>query len=96
MEVYFLTAPGSGRQLLVEGPGFVIERVQLGGGAVLRPAADRPVWMAVVGGQGVIDGSAFGAGDVWMAHDAVGIDGDAELLLAYAGGVAMPNLWVTR
>lgn len=85
-------SPGPGRELLVEGPSFLLERV-LGAG-VLRPAA--AVWIAVVSGGGRIGGMDFAAGDVLHADAETLVEGDGELLLAYAGGQAQHDLWTAR
>ena len=88
-----LASPGAGRELLVAGPGFVLERVRFSGAGVLQPAAGRPVWVAVVAGTGTIGGAAFGTGEVWLAETTVEIAGEGEILLACSGADALADLW---
>lgn len=86
-----MLAPG--RNLLVEGPSFVLERVNLDGSATLRPEAGRPVWIAVTDGNGRVDDSQLECGDVWLATGACLLAGRADLLLAYPGAAVMPGAW---
>lgn len=88
-----LESPGPGRELLVFGPGFVLERVRLAGKARLRPAAGRPLWVAVVDGAGRIDAAHFGRGEVWLADAGTALTGRADLLLAYPGADPVADLW---
>ena len=88
-----LAAPGPGRELLVAGQGFVLERVRLAGTAQLQPAPGRPLWLAVVDGAGQIADAAYATGDVWLAEAAAMLTGHAELLLAYPGAEPVPHLW---
>jgi mannose-6-phosphate isomerase len=88
-----LASPGAGRELLVAGPGFVLERVRLAGDAQLQPMADRPLWLAVVDGTGRIDAAVFAKGEVWLADAGAALAGRADLLLAYPGADPVPNLW---
>ena len=87
---------GGGRTVLVDADAFVLERLTLDGSARLSPVAGRPVWLALLGGAGTIDGAAWMAGEVWLADAAVEIEGEGgDLLLAYPGqGVAM-DIWQT-
>lgn len=75
-----------GRDLLVEGPAFVIERGR-GPGRISASAA-APVWIAVVSGIGHIDGAVLRPGEVWLTEAPLAVTGDAELLLAHEGGGA--------
>jgi mannose-6-phosphate isomerase len=76
-----VSAPG--RELLVDCPAFGIERVR--GAGWLSASTVAPVWIAVVAGNGRIDGAALRPGEVWLAEAPVAITGDAELLLAHEG-----------
>jgi mannose-6-phosphate isomerase len=87
-------SPGNGRELLVEGPNFCIERLRCTGSGVVRPAGDGPAWIAIIDGDGTIDGQAFVAGQVWFAINASAIDGMAEIVVAYSGAAAAPDLWM--
>lgn len=82
----------AGRDLLVAGPGFVLERLRTGAG-VLAPEAGRPVWAAVISGDVRFDGDAASVGEVWQVTAPVAIAGDAELLLAYTGADPVVGLW---
>jgi mannose-6-phosphate isomerase len=82
-----------GRELLVAGPGFVMERLR-GRGGVLAPAPGRPVWVAVIAGDVCFDTQPAGVGDVWQLTTSTVIAGEAELLLAYAGAEPAAELWV--
>lgn len=88
-----LPAAGVGRALLVEGPGFVFERLRLDGGGVVSPAPGRPVWMAIIDGAIEIGGAAATPGDVWYADGGCAVSGAGTLLLAYPGAAAVPQLW---
>lgn len=83
---------GERRELLVAGPGFVMERLRASAG-VLAPADARPVWLAVISGEVQIDGETAAAGEVWQLNAATSIVGAAELLLAYAGADPVASLW---
>ena len=86
-------ALAEGRTVLVDSPHFVIERVALDGRARLAPAPGRPVWLAMLGGTGTIDGAAWGRGEVWLVDTAVEVKGAGELVIAYPDGGAVPALW---
>jgi mannose-6-phosphate isomerase len=87
-----LPSPGPGRELLVEGPGFVLERLRLDGRGTLRAPVGQPLWLAVVEGAGEIDGAAFAAGEVWTTMRTAELAGAGELLLAYPGAAAA-DVW---
>lgn len=82
---------GPGRETLVGGGGFVMERVQ--GAGVLKPAPDRPVWVAVIEGEALLGGEGLPQGFVALAHAPVIVAGEAALLLAQAGPQPQPELW---
>jgi mannose-6-phosphate isomerase len=81
-----------GRELLVAGPGFVLERLHTGAG-VIAPAADRPLWIAVIAGEPRLGQAVARAGEVWHAETPLAVAGGAELLLAYPGATPVANLW---
>ncbi|UZK70822.1 phosphoheptose isomerase [Sphingomonas sp. S1-29] len=82
-------SPGAvepGREVLVEGPKFVMERWTGGDRSVAVPGGETG-WLVPIRGQGSVDGVA------WKAGDCVSIEGsgqlaasaDADLLFAYPG-----------
>lgn len=76
-----------GRQVLADGPGFVLERWRRAGAGILDATADRPIWLVVIAGGGSVDGKAFGPGSAWLVDGSVELllDGQADLLVAYPG-----------
>jgi mannose-6-phosphate isomerase len=84
-------SPGPGREMLVSGGGFVMERVR--GGGQLRPDHDRPVWVAAINGSARVDGETLAQGFVAMVQRPVLIEGAAELLLAQPGPLPQDRLW---
>lgn len=84
---------GQGRELLVEGPGFVLERIAFSDGGMIRPAADRPAWLAIIAGEAQIGSEVARAGEVWHMEVPVSVSGEALVLLAYPGAVAAPDIW---
>lgn len=78
------------REVLAEGPAFVMERVC--GAGVVTPDAG-PVWVAAIGAGATVDGAAMAAGEVWLIEAPAAVTGDAELVLAYSGAAAVPGLW---
>ncbi|MBR0552258.1 class I mannose-6-phosphate isomerase [Stakelama marina] len=75
-----------GRELLVEGPKFVLERLEGGERAIALPE-DLTAWLIPVTGKGVVDGVAFRAGECLTLTGTVHLHADAgsDLLLAYQG-----------
>ncbi|MDR7058826.1 MULTISPECIES: class I mannose-6-phosphate isomerase [unclassified Sphingopyxis] len=74
------------RNILVDGPKFVLER--LAGGARTIDLPDSvTAWLIPVTGKGVVDGVAFAAGECLALTGSVQIDAEAgaDLLLAYPG-----------
>lgn len=80
-----------GRERLVAGSGFVLERLR-GKAGVIDPAG-RPVWAAVIAGNPSLDGAQTRPGEVWYIETPVAVSGGGELLLAYAGGEPAAALW---
>jgi mannose-6-phosphate isomerase len=89
-----LASPGKGRELLVEGPTFILERVHVATAGRLRATPEKPVLVAVADGRGEMAGAAFATGEVWQASQSLAISGSADLLLAYEGAVAANDLWL--
>lgn len=88
-----LPSPGPGRELLIAGPSFVLERLDTGGGRLLPPAG-ATLWVAVVSGSGRIGSDPLAAGEVWAVTAPVQVSGHAELLVTYAGGTVVAGLWI--
>ena len=82
---------GPGRETLVSGGGFVMERVE--GAGWLLPEAGRPVWVAVVAGEARLDDRRLDCGFVALASGPVCVEGESVLLLAQAGPLPQPGLW---
>lgn len=74
-----------GRQILADGPGFVLERWRQSGSGLLEATADRPVWLVMIAGGGRVDGRALRPGSAWLVDGAVELllDDSADLLVAY-------------
>jgi len=75
-----------GREILADGPKFVLERWRRGGSFTLK-SDERPLWLIPLSGGGIIDGGAFEAGGVWLAEgeSELRLDDGADLLIAYPG-----------
>lgn len=79
-----------GRILLAEGPKFVLERWR--GGARHIPLAEgQRGWLVPVAGSGVVDGTAFQAGECVLVEGASTLHAsdDADLLFAYPGSTRL-------
>ena len=74
-----------GREILVEGGKFVIERLQAGCEHQLSSLI--PAWIIAVTGSGQVSGQPFTAGECWMVEGqvAVSLEADSDVLLAYPG-----------
>ncbi len=86
-----LPAPGRvspTREILVEGPKFVLERWPGGRQSVVLPEG-MTGWLVPVTGAGEVDGTAFAAGECLCITGSATIDGKdgADLLFAYPGSV---------
>jgi len=89
--VPFVPQPAPGRiaedrEILVEGPKFVLERWSAGDRRVTLPAG-RTGWLVPITGSGTVDGTDFTAGECLTVTEAATIraGGDADLLFAYPG-----------
>ena len=74
-----------GRQILADGPAFVLERWTAA--AAGRLDVGKPVWIVPVSGGGSVDEEALEAGKVWLIEGAAQVAfGDAsDVLVAYPG-----------
>jgi mannose-6-phosphate isomerase len=76
-----------GREILADGPAFVLERWRAAGTGMLQAKAGRPVWLIGVADGGRIDGQPIAAGTAWLAESAVELELEpaSDLLIAYPG-----------
>jgi hypothetical protein len=63
-----------GREILADGPAFVLERWRAAGSGMLQAKAGRPVWLIGVADGGRIDGQPITAGTAWLAESAVELE----------------------
>jgi mannose-6-phosphate isomerase len=86
---------GAGRQILVEGGAFVLERWTFAGDAEVR-AGDETVLLIPIASGGAVDGEPLKAGGVWRIDGSAGVsaDGGLDLLAAYPGTNARDGLLV--
>ena len=84
----------TGREILADGPKFVLERWRNAGSGTLR-SDGRPIWLIPLSGQGTIDGGAFAAGGVWLVQDetALLLEAGADVLVAYPRPGVIQGLW---
>lgn len=77
----------NGREILVHGQAFVLERWTKPVVGTLSASADQPVWLIPLRGGGRLAADQFAAGEVWVAEGeaALTLDADGELLVAYCG-----------
>ena len=83
-----------GREILADGPKFVLERWRRAGQGTLR-GDGRPLWLVPLSGKGSIDGSPFEAGGVWLADGeaALSLEEGCDMLVAYPGSGVIHGLW---
>lgn len=83
-----------GREILADGPKFVLERWRRSGAGTLR-SDGRPLWLVPISGKGTIDGGEFVAGGVWLAEgeSQLTLDEGADMLVAYPGSGVIDALW---
>jgi mannose-6-phosphate isomerase len=81
-----IRAVGPGREILVEGGKFVIERWT---GAQSRSLAlgDQPAWLIPLVGSGTVGAAAWQAGECWMltGTESISLDPEAIVLIAHSG-----------
>lgn len=84
LEPFTLT---DGRQILADGPAFVLERWRLGGSGLLDVAPGRPVWLVMMAGGGRLDGQALRPGSGFLIESSAELflDSYADVLIAYPG-----------
>jgi mannose-6-phosphate isomerase len=84
LEPYQLTP---GREILADGPAFVLERWRAAGAGMLQIRPTRPLWVVGVGDGGRLDGQPIHAGSAWLVDDAVELitEERSDVLLAYPG-----------
>lgn len=80
-------ALGDFREVLVEGPKFVIERLRGSSIEQINASSLHPAWLMPISGGCTIEGAGTAAGMVWLADGPVqvGLGSDDCLLVAYAG-----------
>lgn len=83
-----------GREILADGPAFVLERWTKPGSGTLR-GDGRPMWLVPITGAGTIDGETWQAGEAWMAEgeSALTLDEGADLLVAYPKSGVIAGIW---
>jgi mannose-6-phosphate isomerase len=83
-----------GREILADGPKFVLERWRQAGSGTLR-SDDRPIWLIPLSGKGEIEGGAFEAGGVWLAEgeSALTLDEGADMVVAYPRSGIIQGIW---
>lgn len=83
-----------GREILADGPKFVLERWRGSGSDTLR-SDGRPLWLVPLSGKGQIDGAAFEAGEAWLAEGEtqLALEAGADVLVAYPGSGIIAELW---
>ncbi|HEX8401610.1 MAG TPA: class I mannose-6-phosphate isomerase [Allosphingosinicella sp.] len=84
LQPYVLTP---GREILADGPAFVMERWRGAGAGILHVVPGKPLWLVGIGRGGRIDGNRIEAGSVWLVEDSIELvtDPRSDVLIAYAG-----------
>ncbi len=84
LQPYVLTP---GREILADGPAFVLERWRAPGAGMLQVRPDRPIWLVGIADGGRIDGQPITAGCAWLIDSAVELVADerSDLLIGYPG-----------
>lgn len=83
-----------GRQILADGPAFVLEHWAKSGRGTLK-GDGRTIWLVPLKGGGTVDDKPFTAGENWLIEGEVdfAVDEGSELLLAYPGRGIIRDLW---
>jgi mannose-6-phosphate isomerase len=86
----------SGREILADGPAFVLERWRGAASGALQAEPGRPVWLVPIAGEGAIAGEPLEPGTAWLAEGKVElrIRSGSDLLVAYPGGGIRKDLLV--
>lgn len=81
----YLLAPG--REILADGPAFVLERWRGAGAGLLEVRPSKPVWIVGIGRGGRVDGKRIEAGAAWLVEGGVELvlEPRSDILVAYAG-----------
>ena len=84
LQPYVLTP---GREILADGPGFVLERWRGPGAGMLQVRPGKPLWVVGIGRGGRLDGKKIEAGSAWLVEGSVELIAEprSDLLIAYAG-----------
>ncbi len=84
LQPYALTP---GREVLADGPAFVLERWRAPGAGLLQVRPDKPLWIVGVSDGGRIDGQPITAGAAWLVEGAIELvtEEGSDILLAYPG-----------
>lgn len=85
-----------GREILADGPAFVVERWTTPAGGRLAGEEGRPVWLIPVHGGGLVDSERLEPPAVWLVEDQsrVRIDEGSEMLFAYPGAGVIEELFI--
>ena len=85
-----------GREILADGPAFVLERWRGAASGVLQAGEGRPVWLVPIQGSGTVDGETLEAGTAWLAEGEVDlrIASGSDLLVAYPGAGVRKDLLI--
>lgn len=89
-------AIAEGREILADGPAFVLERWTADGAGPL--AGDgRLLWLVPLSGTGTIGDAPLEAGGVWLidGETELRLDRGADMLVAYPGGGVIERPWRT-
>jgi len=83
-----------GREILADGPKFVLERWRQSGSGTLR-SDGRQLWLIPLSGKGEIDGGPFEAGGVWLVdgETVLTLDEGADMLVAYPKSGVIEDIW---
>lgn len=83
-----------GRDILADGPKFVLERWHRSGSGTIK-SDGRPLWLIPLSGGGTIDGDTFEAGGVWRVREEsrLTLDAGTDMLLAYPGSGVIDQIW---
>ena len=85
---------GAGREILVDGPAFVLERWTRSGDAPLK-SDGRPLWLVPVAGKGSIDGQPLAPGEAWLVQGEtpLALENGADMVVAYPKSGVIAGLW---
>jgi mannose-6-phosphate isomerase len=76
-----------GREILADGPAFVLERWRGAGAGIIQVRPGKPLWVVGVGRGGRLDGKKIEAGSAWLVEGSVELIAEprSDLLIAYPG-----------